>query len=731
MGTVEEKDIELGQSKKQVSCNQEGAMKEMRQYDVALMMKLVANRMIPKDEWPSATEAGVLAYLERYAVQDAAVWAGVIEPGLGALHAEALGRHGRPFWELSAPDQDRLLRDTEQDSFLNWPISSKRFFDTFLNLVVEGYYGNPEAGGNIGGKSWEMIGFRPGPVSGADEPEQEAELAITPWDQLRDRYDAIVIGAGAGGSAAAAVLAEAGLHVLVVERGSWLRYDQVGRDHLRNHRLSKYGHNTGPELEGHPRTIRLADGSERMTRPYEGDYHNNAMTLGGGTRVYGAQAWRFHPDDFRMASRYGIPDGSSLSDWPIRYEDLEPYYTRAEWEIGVSGDGNAHAGRGRRQRDYPMPSLPRTLEAERLARAAGKLGWEIGPVPLLINSVERDGRPACGRCGQCVGFACPTNSKNGGHNTMLVRAVATGRCDLICDTMAERIDTEGGNHATGVRLVRQSGNAILRRRVRAGHVVVAAGAIESARLLLNSASDAEPDGIGNRNGWVGRNLQGHVYAGAYGLFDEPVQDGLGPGVSIATLRFEHREESGVIGGGLLANEFTRLPLTHWYRALAPNAARWGGEGKETMRVSYSRTSQIMGPIQEIPSPESRVHLSKTVADRFGIPVASLSGSVHPESLRAAALLGEQAERWLWAAGAREVWRTGNGGGLSAGQHQAGTLRMGNDPLTSVTDPLGRVHGYDNLWVSDGSLHVTNGGVNPVLTIFALAFRTADNLVKLG
>ncbi|MBW7462028.1 GMC family oxidoreductase N-terminal domain-containing protein, partial [Paenibacillus sepulcri] len=132
---------------------------------------------------------------------------------------------------------------------------------------------------------------------------------------------------------------------------------------------------------------------------------------------------------------------------------------------------------------------------ERLARAAEKLGWEAGPVPLLINSIDRDGRPACGRCGQCVGFACPTNSKNGGHNTMLVRAVATGNCDLICDSTVERIDTEGGRHATGVRLVQQLDGAILRRQVRAGHVVVAAGAIESARLLLNSASVSEPHGI--------------------------------------------------------------------------------------------------------------------------------------------------------------------------------------------------------------------------------------------
>ncbi|CAG7640204.1 Oxygen-dependent choline dehydrogenase [Paenibacillus allorhizosphaerae] len=687
--------------------------------------------MIPVDAWPSAIDLGVLEYLERRAGEDIATWMNLIEPGLRSLDAKAIALHHRPFSKLSANEQDRLLRDIEQGRLRDFPVSQQLFFSTLLSLVIEGYYGSPGAGGNREGKSWDMIGFRPGPVSKLQKPVLETDLPQRTYDQLRDLYDVIVVGAGAGGSVAAAVLAESGLHVLVVERGSWLRYSEIGSDHVRNHRFSKYGHNTGPGLEGHPRTFLLANREERITAPFEGNYHNNAMTVGGGTRVYGAQAWRFHTDDFRMATRYGIPDGSSLSDWPISYDELEPYYERAEWEVGVSGDGDAHLGRGSRRLPYPMPPLPRTLEAERLAQAASKLGWDAGPVPLLINSVERDGRPACGRCGQCVGFACPTNSKNGGHNTMLLRAINTGNCDLICDTMVERIDTEAGRHATGVRLVQEVAGSLQRRQVRAGHVMVAAGAIESARLLLNSASDAEPYGIGNRNGQVGRNLQGHVYTGAYALFDDPVQDGLGPGVSIGTCRFAHGNGGEIIGGGMLANEFTRLPLIHWNRALAPDAARWGITGKIMMRESYLRTSHVQGPIQEIPTPESRVRLSPTVKDRFGLPVAQLSGSVHPESLRTAVMLAEQAETWLWAAGARRVWRTRPGGGLSAGQHQAGTLRMGDDPSVSVTDRYGRVHGYDNLWVSDGSVHVTNGGVNPVLTILALAFRTAEILVKQG
>ncbi|HMO57474.1 MAG TPA: NAD(P)-binding protein [Roseiflexaceae bacterium] len=130
-------------------------------------------------------------------------------------------------------------------------------------------------------------------------------------------YDVIIVGAGAGGGVVAGVLAEAGRRVLLLERGAHLSYDEIARDHLRNHRLALYGHNTGPEPDGHPRVFVDPTGREQIVRPHEGGYHNNAMTVGGGTRVYGAQAWRFLPQDFRMASEYGVPEGSSLADWPI------------------------------------------------------------------------------------------------------------------------------------------------------------------------------------------------------------------------------------------------------------------------------------------------------------------------------------------------------------------------------------------------------------------------------
>jgi choline dehydrogenase-like flavoprotein len=429
-----------------------------------------------------------------------------------------------------------------------------------------------------------------------------------------------------------------------------------------------------------------------------------------------------------MATRYGVPDGSSLQDWPIGYDDLEPYYEKVEWEIGVAGDPDGHRGAGPRRRGYPMPPLPLGLDGQILQTAAAALDWSVGAVPLLINTVPRAGRGACERCGQCAGFACPRDAKNGPYNTVLVEARAMSACDVAVNCMVDRLVTDGRGRVTGVSIIESAGATTTMRTVHAGHVVVACGAIESARLLFNSATDQEPTGIGNGGDQLGRNLQGHAYTGALGLFDQPVQDGVGPGPGVATLRFGHGNP-GYIGGGMLANDFVMLPLSYWRAGFAPGAARWGQAGKQAMRMNYARTGHVMGPTQEIPNPDSRVRLSPRVRDRWGIPVAMLSGTVHPETLRTAGYLSDQAARWLDAAGARQIWTRRPANVLSAGQHQAGTLRMGSDPASSVTDPTGRVHGHANLWVADGSVHVTNGSVNPVLTILALAYRTADHLIR--
>jgi choline dehydrogenase-like flavoprotein len=502
-----------------------------------------------------------------------------------------------------------------------------------------------------------------------------------------------------------------------------LAFADVPRDHLRNQRLSQHGHNAGPDIHDHPRLFADALG-ERLTRPHEPNYHNNAACVGGGTRVYGAQAWRFMPQDFRMASLYGVPTGSSLADWPITYDELAPYYQRAEWAIGVCGDAAVMSHLPAYDKPYPMPPMALNLQGTTMQRGLDALGWQKIRIPLLINSTAYNGRPACIGCQHCVGFACPVDAKNGTQNTLIARARATGRCDLLTEAMVERLTVSDGGRVTGVAYFKDD----LRHEVQADVVVVSAGAIESARLLLNSAHPGEPHGIGNQGDQVGRNLQGHYYPGAVGLFPEPVQDWLGPGATTATCQFNHGND-GVIGGGMLADEFIVLPIIFWKRKLPPDLTRWGAANKAFMRDHYRRVCDITGPVQDIPNPEARAQVNPQVRDRWGIPAARLSGVAHPETVRTARFMHERACEWLRAAGAVEVWGSTPGLYLSGGQHQAGTCRMGDDPRTSVVDRWGRVHGHANLFVADASVHVTNGGFNPVLTVLALAFRTAERIVQ--
>lgn len=508
-------------------------------------------------------------------------------------------------------------------------------------------------------------------------------------------YDAIVIGAGAGGGTVSGLLAESGKRVLLLERGGNPSYAEVGHDPLRNQRLSVYGHNAGPDGD-HPRDV-----NGRVVLPWEGGYHANAALVGGGTRVWGAQAWRFHPLDFEMATTYGVPEGSSLADWPLTRGELDPWYARAELEIGVCGER------------HPMPPQKMTKRGKKVMGALENLGWARTRVPLAINSVPHLGRAACVRCSWCVGFACPSDAKNGSHNTLIPRGLLSGKLDLVTGAMTAKILHDGA-HATGVTYFVGDEE----RAASAEVIVVAGGAIESARLLMLS-------GIGGDH--VGRHLQGHVYTGAIGLYDENLHDGLGPGVTTAAIQWSHGND-GVIGGGMLADEFVPLPLYSWKRLAPPDVPRVGLAAKRWMRENYGRLVQLHGPVQDIPSPDGRVTLSDTIKDRWGLPVARLSGTVHPETVRTARFLHSKAVLWHEAAGAQRIW-----GGppttayLSGGQHQAGTCRMSEDPASGVVDPNGRVHGFDNLYVGDGSVHVTNGGFNPALTIFALAFRLGERL----
>ena len=672
-----------------------------------VLLVAVIDRIMPADEYPSASGFGAIDYVEQMLTGSASMLE-VVRAGLDGLE-----RAG--FAAADAARQDEMLRGVEREGW----------FAHLVELTGEGVYADPGNGGNRDALSWTMVGYEHRLPEGPTGPPKQAQ----PEARLHgpsgvEEWDAVVIGSGAGGGTCASMLAEAGKRVLVVERGRSLDYGNSGhRDHLRNHRVYKYGHGTGPELEGNPRVFVDPAGVEHLLAPHQFGYQSLASAVGGGTLVYGMQAWRFHPLDFQMASTYGVPDGSSLADWPISYDDLAPWYDRAEWEIGVSGHGDPNGGA--RSRDLPMPPLPPMGPVAALQRGAEWLGLSTFATPKLLNSVARDGRGACIRCGSCVGFACPSDAKAGSQNTVLRRAIASGNLRLQTGAVASRIASDERGRVIGVELIHDDGR---REMVRSKIVVVAAAAVETARLLLASATAQEPDGLGNRSGHVGRHLQGHFYLTNYGLFDEMVGSSFGPGASIATTDFNHGNP-GVIGGALIGDDFNFTPVAFWQAMWPQGMPRWGIGAKEWMRRNFNRVARLRAPVQEIPSPLARVELERRVRDSRGREVVRVSGTIHRETLRTAQYIRGKATDWLSASGAREVWSPAPVMRLSGNQHQAGTARMSRFAEDGVSDQWGRVWGHDNLFVADGSLHVTNGGYNPVLTIMALGLRVGDHIAR--
>ncbi|MBN2348564.1 MAG: GMC family oxidoreductase [Bacteroidales bacterium] len=530
----------------------------------------------------------------------------------------------------------------------------------------------------------------------------------------------VVIGAGAGGGIVAKELSVAGLSVILFERGKWQTFFDHDNDELISQRSFPLKCAYGPDNERYWRVVQSGIDSWRIAYPNEWPYGNNAACVGGGTLSYGAMAWRFMPEDFTLRSTYGHVEGSTIEDWPLTYEDLEPYYERAEYEIGVSGDEGSNVFGPPRKKPFPMPAFSLNKEGEILEKAALSLGYHPFPIPMLRNSVSYGGRPACIRMRTCVGFACPVNAKCGTQNTVLPIALKTGNCELRTESKVSEILLDDTGRARGIKYFDKNDK---QQTQTSDIVVLCCSATETARLLLNSKSKLFPNGAGNSNGWVGHNLQDHTYCGAEGLFEDEVYDDVGPGACIAIKDFVHNNP-GIIGGAMLANEFIRMPYLY-ANDRPPGAPSWGIEHKQFQKNYFKKNISVKGPVQEMPVFENMVEIDPKVKDYWGIPVLRVSGYRHENNFIAGRYVAEKAETWLKKAGAKVTWQTIPGQYAGASQHQAGTCRMGNDPKTSVTNRYGQLHEVDNIFVADGSLHVTNGGFNPALTIMALAYWVSD------
>jgi choline dehydrogenase-like flavoprotein len=537
---------------------------------------------------------------------------------------------------------------------------------------------------------------------------------------------AVIVGAGAGGGVAAYVLASRGWKVALLEKGRnpypslaapVLRGSLFGNDELRGRRFYAY---QDPLIE--PRTFRATDADPAGPM---GEMQGLGVCVGGGTVQYDGDSPRVTQADLEFLSRWGAVTGAEMVDWPITYDELAPYYDATEAAIGIQGLAGANPFEDPRH-PYPMPPGYEPKGATVLKRGADRLGLHAHPMPMAVNSIFYRGRPACVNCGFCA-FGCPVNAKGSTAVTVVRDAVLTGNLTLLTECCAIRVETDAtGRRATGVRYIDGAG---AQQVITADHVIIAGNAIETPRLLLLSANDAHPDGLGNSSGLVGRCLMFHIVFSAIGTFDEEIRTYRGRVVTHALADFT--QPDGTV-------DWIRGGYTELGGSIHPveEGIRYPWVLHKPLMVDGSflkRISNVTMIGEDVPVASNRVDLDPTVRDVYGQPVARVTYARHPRDQELVNRYLPKLVEIARASGATSVmtYDFHREEGIPDTKHLLGTTRMGSDPATSVTNAWGRLHDVDNVWIADGALYATGTGFNPTLTQQALAWRTAAYLVNPG
>jgi choline dehydrogenase-like flavoprotein len=451
----------------------------------------------------------------------------------------------------------------------------------------------------------------------------------------------------------------------------------------------------------------------------------------GGTSVhFTANFWRFHEIDFIERGKVGAIPGANLVDWPIRYADLEPYYTKVEWEIGVSGLAGASPFDPPRSKPYPMPPLPVKSSGVIFERAARQLGWNPFPAPMAILSQPRPGRSACVNCGFCLSFGCEVGAKSSSLVAAIRVAERTGRCEIRPDSYVHRIETDARGRAIGAAYFDKDKNTHLQK---AKAVIVCANGAETPRLLLMSANTQFPNGLANNSsGVVGKNLMLNSGAISMGVFERPLNDYKGFAVSRILHDFYEldAQKVGFCGGGGLDARFDATPIGFALNGLPPDTPKWGSAFKKTLAENYTRTMEVFSHATSLAREDNSFSLDPELKDAWGLPALRMTYKDHPDDLKVAKWLNDRALELLDAAGAVKKWSYPIGEQEFA-VHLLGTCRMGTDPKTSVINIDHRTHDVKNLFLCDGSSFVTSGRGQPTMTIEALAFRAADRITALA
>jgi choline dehydrogenase-like flavoprotein len=521
---------------------------------------------------------------------------------------------------------------------------------------------------------------------------EDYDVPVVTYDHDDDSV-VVVIGSGAGGGTMADELTQHGIDVVLLEAGPRFQMSEFEND----------------EWVMYERLTWLDKRTTTGTSPIALNFPTapawTCKGLGGTTLHWAAMCPRAQPYEFNIRSIYGAVDGANLADWPIDFEDLEPFYLRAELKMGVTG-----------RNGIPFHETPNDQKVMELG--AKRVGYrDFGATNLAINAVPRDGRNGCDQIGFCM-QGCRSGAKWSTFNSELPRAEATGRCEIRTNSMAIRIEHDAADQASGVLYADRTGT---HHRQKARLVCVAANSFETTRLLLNSESSRHPHGLANGSGQLGKNYMSHSTGYVYAAFEEPVHMNRGT-VCAGIVRDEARHDPsrGFAGGYNIGTIGLGLPFYAGF--LSPG--RWGRDYASWIE-DYSHITGLHITGEDLAIETNRITLHPSVKDQHGLPIPSLHVDDHPNDLALKSHGYTQAIAMLEAAGATRVFESPP---LPV-SHNLGTCRMSAEPDDGVVNQWGQSHEIPNLFVSDGSQFTSSQAPNPTLTIVALAIRQAGYIAE--
>ncbi|MDF1880457.1 GMC family oxidoreductase [Sulfurimonas sp. MAG313] len=548
------------------------------------------------------------------------------------------------------------------------------------------------------------------------------------------KYDICIIGSGAGAGPVAYELSRAGFKVLVLEKGGSYQKEDFFKDEIGVCRRSTFT----PALDEEQHVIEdiQDDVWTRTPTSKSGWDFWNGNIVGGSSNFMSGYFHRLKPMDFRLKSQYGNIKGANIVDWPISYADLEPYYTKAEKVIGISGKVVKHPCQEPRSTpDFPYYPTSEHRISSWFDTVCAKQGFYSIPTPRAVLPYAVGNRQGCEYAGYCGSYGCSSGAKGSSREALLNKALKTNNLTIKANSFVKKLHSKEGKVISAEYLDKNKSS----HKVEARIFVVAAQAIESSRLLLNSANAEFPFGLANNSRQVGENLifsSGGSGTGEfkYEDFDTKEVEALkqiGPFVNRSLQDwYEIKEKGKSFKGGTIDFLFEHPnAVSRARRAMYDGELVWGNALKKRLLNHFTTRRVFTFEVfcDWTPTDDCFVSLDETIKDKWGMPVAKVRIGSHPHDIKVGEVLAAKAETVLKEMGARNI--SSSISPAPPANLQAGGCRFGNDPKTSVLDKNCKAHELENLYVSDGSFMPTGGAVPFTWTIYANSFRVADEIIK--